>query len=97
MAYGASRLQRSTGLAAADEKRENDRVRSLFQPDFELSNPEEWLLHLDYLATRNSERASDRAEERDRVRDILIEILPDVDDIQFAEDEVGLRFRRPYG
>ncbi len=94
-AYGASRRQRPAGLA--DSRNGQDRQQSLFEPDHALSNAEEWILQLNYLARGDSEKAPLFARQRDRVREILIKVLPDVEDLDFAEDTVVLRFHTPYG
>lgn len=84
-AYGASRQIGKTLLSGG----ELISYRISFSDEFVLLNPEEWLLQADYAASRDSEFKEKRKEELELVKRILINTLPDVDDIRFAEKESG--------
>ncbi len=98
-AYGAARNMGAGTLADSDD---DSRTLSLFDENAELRNAEEWLLRTDYAA---SKRSAIRTEARSRaklIRSVLIELLPDVDDIRFPPPEdvdAGPRveFHTPYG
>lgn len=97
--YGASRRM---GKASLSEQRTDDTTASLFSDDVDLINAEEWLLQADYAASK-APRSNTRAQERrDQIKDILIELLPDVQEIRFIspENEIGpssVEFRTHYG
>lgn len=99
--YGASRRMGETALS---EKGEDDPFASLFSDNVELLNAEEWLLQADYAAHAGSNAATrKRAEKRrDEIKEILINLLPDVDDIKFAQitekqPKPGVEVKTPYG
>jgi energy-coupling factor transporter ATP-binding protein EcfA2 len=99
--YGASRRMGETSLS---EKGADDPFASLFSDSVELLNAEEWLLQADYAARAGSNAATrKRAEKRrDEIKEILINLLPDVDDIKFAQitekqPKPGVEVRTPYG
>ncbi|HEY9403216.1 MAG TPA: AAA family ATPase, partial [Pyrinomonadaceae bacterium] len=99
--YGASRRM---GEASLSEKSEDAPFASLFSENIELLNAEEWLLQADYAAHAASNiSARKRAEKRrDEIKDILISLLPDVDDIKFAQiteeqSKPRVEVRTPYG
>ncbi len=79
--YGASRM---IGQAALSETVPGN-ADSLFNEYVQLVNAEEWLLQLDYAASRPSEIQAVSAVRREKVRQILISLLPDVEDIRFTE------------
>jgi hypothetical protein len=81
---------------------DDDATANLFSDDAPLRNAEEWLLRLDYAASKESAIQDEKRRRRDFVRDLLIDILPDVTDIEFttpttAAGTPGVRFRTPYG
>jgi hypothetical protein len=98
-AYGAARSMGAGTLADSDD---DSRTLSLFDENAELRNAEEWLLRTDYTA---SKRSAIQAEARTRaklIRNVLIDLLPDVDDIRFpTPEDVDARprveFHTPYG
>ena len=94
--YGASRKQGKSSLG--DDKNVNDRTLSLFEDRTELPNAEEWLLQLDYSAKSDPKKKA-LVRQRDRAKELLVEVLPDVEDITFAtkSDRIGLKFKTPYG
>jgi len=99
--YGASRRM---GKSSLSEKTENDPFASLFSDSAELLNAEEWLLQADYAAhAAESVSAQRRAKKRrDEIKDVLINLLPEIDDIKvrrFTERELEPRVevKTPYG
>lgn len=99
--YGATRRMGETALS---EKGEDDPFASLFSDSTELLNAEEWLLQADYAARAGSNAATrKRAEKRrDEIKEILINLLPDVDDIKFAQiteqqPKPRIEVETPYG
>lgn len=93
--YGAARKQRSRGMV--ETVNPDLRTRSLFDETFQLSNAEEWLVRLDYLANKPSEKQDFYRHQRDRAIEILEQVLPDVNGIRFAEDHIGLEFQTTLG
>ena len=79
-AYGAGRR---VGSASLSEPKSDDAVATLFSDKAELRNPEEWLIRLDYAAMKV--RKDKGAEQRFvQVKELLLNILPDIADIQLA-------------
>lgn len=79
--YGANRKIGSTTLSEALNKNSE----TLFDENAKLINAEEWLLQLDYAASKDSKVKRLASYKRDRVKQILIDLLPDIDDIRFTE------------
>lgn len=99
--YGASRRMGETSLS---EKAGDEPFASLFSDDVALLNAEEWLLQADYTAhAAKSEAVRKRAERRrDEIKEVLINLLPDVEDIRFAQltekqQKPGVEVKTPYG
>lgn len=97
--YGASRRMSETSLS---EKAEDDPYASLFSDSVELLNAEEWLLQADYAASKPSSIQKRAAKRRDDIKDVLINLLPDVEDIRFAQltekqMKPGVEVKTPYG
>jgi energy-coupling factor transporter ATP-binding protein EcfA2 len=99
--YGASRRMGETSLS---EKGEDDPFASLFSDTVELLNAEEWLLQADYAARAGSNAATRKRaiKRRDEIKEILINLLPDVEDIKFAQiteeqPKPGVEVKTPYG
>src|SRR2546421_4045788 len=99
--YGASRRMGETSLS---EKAGDEPFSSLFSDDVALLNAEEWLLQADYTAhAAKSEAVRKRAENRrDEIKEVLINLLPDVEDIRFAQltekqQRPGVEVKTPYG
>lgn len=99
--YGASRRMGETALS---EKGEDYPFAGLFSDSAELLNAEEWLLQADYAAHAGSNVATRKraAKRRDEIKDILINLLPDVKDIKFAQitekqPKPGIEVKTPYG
>ncbi len=96
-AYGAGRRTGSSRLAS---EARDDPLASLFSEDAPLRNAEEWLLQLDYAASKTKqEKFRHRLEQ---VKKLLMEILPDVSDTCFTQPKDGnptttVEFQTPYG
>ena len=98
-AYGSSRRLGSSTLA---EKSDDDPAGSLFTDKVELRNAEEWLLRLDYSASKQSPIQQQQQARLDQVRRLLVDILPDVEEIRFTIPEAAhptprVEFQTPYG
>jgi predicted ATP-binding protein involved in virulence len=92
------------GESSLSEKNDDDPFASLFSDNASLINAEEWLLQADYSShAANSEAARNRAEKRrDEIKEVLINLLPDVEDIRFAQltekqQKPGVELKTPYG
>lgn len=97
--YGASRRMGETSLS---EQAEDEPYASLFFDNAELLNAEEWLLQSDYAANKPSPIQKRAAKRRDDIKDVLINLLPDVEDIRFAQltekqMKPGVEVKTPYG
>jgi hypothetical protein len=97
--YGAGR--RLSGWTF-DRTGGRDESRGLFSDDTELIHAENWLLQLDYSASKPSEVQVGQKRRLDMVKDVLIKVLPDVTEIRF-DPSSGVRptptveFKTPYG
>jgi predicted ATP-binding protein involved in virulence len=74
----------------------------LFDDGIELINAEEWLQRLDYSRLKKSAISDELAKQFDLVRATLLDILPDVDDIQISppskeHPNPRVLFTTPYG
>ena len=100
--YGASRIM---GEGSLSEKEIDDPSASLFKDNVELINAEEWLLQADYSAkaSKTSSKIGQKArKKRDEIRDVLINLLPEVNDIRVSEPsqkspKPKVEFETPYG
>lgn len=100
--FGASRIM---GESSLSEKKFEDSSASLFKDNIELINAEEWLLQADYVAkaSKASSRIGQNARKRrDLIRDVLINLLPEVNDIRVTEPSKKsptpkVEFETPYG
>jgi energy-coupling factor transporter ATP-binding protein EcfA2 len=98
-AYGASRRLSQSGIGSEHRP---DSTATLFDDDAPLLNPEEWLLRLDYSASKASDIQGWQRERLQQVRQLLIDVLPDVEDIRFTaptsrRPTPAVEFRVPYG
>lgn len=99
LGYGATRRMGETSLS---DKFEDDASASLFSDTVELLNAEEWLLQADYAASKPSSIQKRAEKRRDDIKDVLINLLPDVEDIRFAQltekqMKPGVEVKTPYG
>jgi predicted ATPase len=98
--YGASRRLSVTQLSEAPESGAAD---SLFDDDCRLRNAEEWLLQVDYSASKESPVQEKWQRLRGLVKDVLLKILPDdVKDLRISEPDSArparrVEFRTEYG
>lgn len=96
--YGANRSMSATSLSESSSKNSE----TLFINDAKLINAEEWLLQLDYAASKNSSIKEFAQKKRDQVEQILIELLPDVEEIRFTDPtkknlKSTVEFKTPFG
>lgn len=101
--YGYGALRQPGKTVLSDET--GDATASLFSDEPVLLNAEEWLLQADY-SYKSLDKGVDknRAKKRlDSIKAILIDLLPDVDDIRFTipnielSKNVRVEFHTPYG
>jgi energy-coupling factor transporter ATP-binding protein EcfA2 len=98
-AYGAGRR---IGDLVLDRSSTRDATESLFLDDAKLINGEEWLLHLDYSASKPSSVQGMQKQRLEMVKDVLIKVLPDVSQIRFdassgVRPTPAVEFKTPYG
>lgn len=98
-AYGAGR---STGTTSLSDRSYADSTSSLFDDSAELRNAEEWLLNLDYSASKQSHVQRKQKERLEQVRELLIHTLPDVKDIRISDPterhpQPAVEFKTPDG
>lgn len=98
VAYGASRR---LGTAHLSESEWDDPTATLFSDRAELRNPEEWLLQLDYAAAK-APKNKDAQHRLAQAKELLLNILPDIEDIRFAtnsgpQPRPRVEFKTPYG
>jgi predicted ATP-binding protein involved in virulence len=79
--YGANRVMGNSLLADSPNE---DNSETLFDETKKLINAEEWLLQLDYAASKESNIKSFAENKRNQVRQTLIDLLPDVTNIRFT-------------
>jgi hypothetical protein len=96
--YGASRRLGTSSL----ERGEEDSVASLFSDRIELRNASEWLLRLDYSASKKSPGQKKQAERLEQVKRLLINILPEITGIRLLASggewpTPRVEFETPFG
>jgi predicted ATP-binding protein involved in virulence len=98
-AYGTGRRLGSSSL---NPEKSDSASEGLFFEDTKLLNAEEWLLRLDYSASKSS-RIQERQKKRlEMAKNVLINVLPDVSEIRFTsptnqKPTPGVEFETPYG
>lgn len=97
--YGASRRMSETSISDISK---DDPTASLFSENVALINAEEWLLQTDYAASKPSLIQKLAQKRLDQIKKILIELLPDVDDMRFTQPTESqmiprVEFKTPYG
>lgn len=103
--YGASRrMSRNSSLTTSGKSTDKYDISnfSSLWGNVDLPNAEEWLLQADYAASKPSSVQRQAVHRRDEIRKILIEILPDVEDIEFTvpdekNPQPGVLFKTHYG
>jgi hypothetical protein len=98
-AYGASRRLGRSGFSDVEI---DDPTLTLFSDRETLRNGEEWLLRLDYAASKRSPFQDRQRSHLDRIRALLLAILEDIDDLRFVMKEgvnpvSHVEFHTPYG
>ncbi|HEX8349442.1 MAG TPA: AAA family ATPase [Hymenobacter sp.] len=93
--YGAGRSVGNSTLAASQEFTD-DTCASLFNDRADLLNPEEWFLQMEYSSLKQDQQA---AKSLKQVQQALLQVLPDVTDIQIASKghQQYLEVETPYG
>jgi predicted ATP-binding protein involved in virulence len=96
--YGANRKMGTNGLS----KLLDNNSETLFDPNAKLINAEEWLLQLDYAASKESTIKDFAVKKRDQVKQILIDLLPDINNIRFStptKENLNsfVEFQTPFG
>jgi energy-coupling factor transporter ATP-binding protein EcfA2 len=96
--YGANRSMSATSLS----ENSSENSETLFINDAKLINAEEWLLQLDYAASKESNIKEFAQKKREQVKQILISLLPDVDEIRFTTPTKSnlkstIEFKTPFG
>ena len=86
--YGVSRRMGSTTLGG---NLNESRWTNTFYEEAELINAEEWLLQLDYAALKRGKAAAGSRNQFAFVRDLLINLLPDVQDIRVGSPARSVR------
>jgi hypothetical protein len=98
-AYGAGRRLGVSSLYREESDRE---PKGVFFEDAKLFNAEEWLLRLDYSASKPSGIQKHLKKRLELAKDVLIKVLPDVDEIRFTspteeKPTPGVEFKTLYG
>jgi len=96
--YGANRFMSNKSIT--DGKTDNN--ETLFDDDAKLINAEEWLLQLDYAASKDSAIKEFAIKKRDEVKQTLKDLLPDIEEIRFSTPtkenlKSTVEFKTPYG
>ncbi len=78
--YGANRLISKGSLTV--NKSENS--STLFDEEAKLINAEEWLLQLDYTASKESAVKAFAINKRNQVQQLLVDLLPDIEAVEFT-------------
>ncbi len=98
-AYGAGRR---LGFSSLKPEGSDSVTESLFFEDTRILNAEEWLLRLDYSASKVSKIQGQQKKRLELAKDVLIKVLPDVSEIRFTsptneKPTPGAEFKTPYG
>jgi predicted ATP-binding protein involved in virulence len=72
------------GAASLTEPGIDDPTASLFSDKADLRNPEEWLLRLDYAASKPSEVRDQQERRLTQAKELLLRILPEIGDIRLT-------------
>jgi energy-coupling factor transporter ATP-binding protein EcfA2 len=98
-AYGTERRFTATSL---NPEKSDSVAPSVFFEDTKLLNAEEWLLRLDYSASKASKIREDQKKRLEMAKDILTKALPDVSEIRITSPTTEkptprVEFKTPYG
>lgn len=80
--YGGNRIMSKSSLGD-DFFLKN--AATLFDDEAVLINAEEWLLRLDYAASKESDLKESAAKKREQIKDTLRELLPDIHEIKILD------------
>lgn len=97
--YGASRR---LGIAAFAESDSDESTATLFSDRADLRNPEEWLLRLDYAASKSPSIKAKRDARFAQVEELLLSVLPEIEGIRLTTKDgtnptSRAEFKTPYG
>ncbi len=97
--YGVTRQLSRMSIV---EEPPSDSTASLYSHDVRLRNPEEWLLELDYSASKPSPIAERQEQRLREVQGILVDLLPDVNDVRITVPSrerplPSVEFSTPFG
>jgi predicted ATPase len=97
--YGATRR---LGRSLLSDSEATKAAANPFSDDASLQNAEEWLLRLDYSASKASEVKERQSVRLKQIKALLLEVLPDVEDLRFTMSEgvnpsATVEFNTPYG
>ena len=98
-AYGAGRRMGPASLSGPEG---DDEIASLFTDQAILRNAEEWLIRLDYAASKASDQRDRQKARFEQVQQLLLAILPDVEAIRIPPatgpfPTPRVEFQTPYG
>src|SRR5258708_33066523 len=96
--YGANRRMGESSLCTLLD----NNSETLFDEKAKLINAEEWLLQLDYAASKASHVRDFPVKRRNQVKQILIDLLPDISNIRFSTPtkenlKSSFEFETPFG
>jgi predicted ATP-binding protein involved in virulence len=97
--YGSNR---SIGTSSLSENDFDKSTATLFDSNAKLINAEEWLLQLDYAASKDSDIKDFAIKKRNQVLESLVALLPDIEEVRFTEPTRKLltsrvQFKTPFG
>jgi energy-coupling factor transporter ATP-binding protein EcfA2 len=100
--YGYGSARRMGGVAVLTDRTYTRRSLTLFNDDAVLFNAEEWLLKLDYIASKTSQVQEKFKKRLDQVKHILIHLVPDIKEIHLTtptekQPNPKIVFRTDYG
>jgi hypothetical protein len=98
-AYGTGRR---LGVSILNSDKSDSMTESLFFEDTKLLNAEEWLLRLDYSASKVSRIQDQQYKRLELAKGVLVKVLPDVSEIRFTsptndQPTPSVEFETPYG
>jgi energy-coupling factor transporter ATP-binding protein EcfA2 len=98
-AYGASR---PLGVSSLNPEMPKSMTENLSFDVTKLLNAEEWLLRLDYSASKASKIQDQQKKRLEIAKGVLIDALPDISEIRFTaptneKPTPGVEFKTPYG
>ena len=98
-AYGGNR---AVGAPELSDIAHDSPIGSLVSDNYPLRDAEEWLLQADYRASKRSDIQAEARTRLREIKEVLINLLPDVDEIRFSDPQTvsetsRAEFHTPYG